>query len=55
MNCIIWFLDDDNKMGIPLKRIQFKWRLSENISEEELKCKRDLFWETCMTYGVLIN
>jgi len=40
------------KLGIPLKRIQFKWRLSERISKEDLEQRRILFWETCEKYGV---
>lgn len=53
----VLLLDKDEysnlKLGIPLKRIKFKWRLSERISKRDLVERRVVFWETCGKYGVI--
>lgn len=55
----VLLLDKDEysnlKLGIPLKRIKFKWRLSERISKRDLVERRVVFWETCGKYGVMPN
>ena len=44
--------DAAESYGIPLKRIKFSWKSTRSL--EELRRERELFWETCEAYGVLV-
>lgn len=39
-------------LGVPLKRIQFKWRMNQSINQDDIIIKRNSFWETCYSAGV---
>lgn len=47
-------IEDKQHLGVPLKRIKFKWKLSEDMSIEDLNERRKSFWETCYTIGVRV-
>lgn len=44
--------NDILQLGAALKRIDFKWRLSESISKADLETRKNGFWETCYATGV---
>ena len=44
--------NDLHQLGAALKRIDFKWRLSESISKADLETRKNGFWETCYSNGV---
>lgn len=45
--------NDLHRLGAELKRIDFKWRLSESISKADLETRKNGFWETCYANGVI--